>query len=188
MQIEVMNQHALTALTKDLGEIPAKLRSRGRLRRVLEEIRDSVIIPSYEEEFAAGGKVDPWEPITANTALISRNRNKGFTLRQDEISTVSTAGLTPLTDRGVFARSARAKARFTIRDNRMSYGNFPGDMWWALPVHDQGLAENTWPFIPRRTWSLQFTRVQSDVNTIIDITWDYVKDAIDSSLTRLVYK
>lgn len=184
IQLEVMNQHALQALTRDLGQIPDKLASHGRLRTALESIRDNVIIPSYEEEFEAGGKVEAWEPISSNTALYGRKSSRGNMFSTDQISIVNTRGLTPLTDRGLFARSARAKARFHIRDNRMSYGNFPGNMsWWA--IHDQGLVDN---LIPRRPWTLQWTRTQGDVNTVIDITWDYVKDAIDSAMTRRVYR
>lgn len=184
IQLEVMNQHALQALTRDLGQIPNKLASRGRLRKALESIRDNVIIPSYEEEFKSGGKVEPWDPISPNTALFGRKSSRGATFSTDQISVVNTKGLIPLTDRGRFARSARAKARFNIRDNRMSYGNFPDSMsWWA--IHDQGLVDD---LIPRRPWSLQFTQTQGDVNTIIDITWDYVKDSIDSALTRRVYR
>ena len=184
--IEIMNKEALVLLTKHLGEIPDKLQGRGRLRKVLESVRDNVIIPSYYEQFEAGGK-PPWEPLSPNTAMYGRKQNKGITVSFEDTSFTSVGHLKPLTDRGRFARSARAKARFNVRDNKLTYGDFPSSQWW-WSIHDQGLAENTWPYIPRRDWSMRWASNKADVNTVIDITWDYVKDAIDSSLTRRIYR
>lgn len=185
MQLQILNPEAIQGLIRDLGQLPAELRKPGKLRSLLEKIRDEVLIPEFTDQFLEGGK-PPWDPVSPAT-LAARKRGGGDAFIQEGRS-FRVGAEPPLTDRGVFRRSAWSKVRFRIRDNSMSYGNFPENMWWALPVHELGRAEAA--NIPRRSWVGQTLnpRNQAVLNEITDITWDWVKDRIDDALTRRVYR
>lgn len=180
--LDILNKNALNALMRDLGKIPKELSDNGRMRELHEHLRDNILIPEFEYQFEVGG--DPaWEPVAPGT-LANRKHGGGQSVYLDGIWVSGIGANPPLTDRGVFRRSATAKARFRIKASVMSYGQFPNSMWWALPVHELGRASK----IPQRSWVGQ-TIVKPEVqDEIVDTTWDWVRDRIDNAMTRRVYR
>jgi hypothetical protein len=74
-------------------------------------------------------------------------------------------------------RLAVAKARFSIKSNEMTYGNWPHTRWWA-PVHDFGSRDGR---IPKR----QFVSIQpEDATAIEELTMQWVEDAINRNVKR----
>lgn len=166
--IEILNPNILYLLRDDLQEAGEKFRDNGRLRRLFEEIRDEVVIPSIQKNFDVGGR-PRWENLSQVT-LMRRGMTGG------EALALQLAGATsPLVNTGRMKRSAVAKARFTIRDNQMTYGNWPLSRWWA-PVHNFG---GQGGHIPQR----QFVGLQQeDITAIREITNEWIEENIDSSL------
>src|SRR5690606_33084285 len=66
--IEILNPNILYLLRDDLQEAGEKFRDNGRLRRLFEEIRDEVVIPSIQKNFDVGGR-PRWENLSQVTLM-----------------------------------------------------------------------------------------------------------------------
>jgi hypothetical protein len=185
LRIEILNENILRLVEKDFSELSRAMYSRGRMRPLFEEIRDKVVIPSIRENFDEGGRPEPWEPISINTAYNRKVRKLETRVIEavggrGGVGTIRVALVaTPLIDTGKFRRAAVAKARFTIRSNTMNYGNFTSNMWWALPIHQMGLYD----LVPARPF-VTFFRIQKEVDYIVDLTWNWVFDLIEKHIRR----
>lgn len=164
----IMNPNVLNLLRQDLQDAAQDLKSRGRLRQLFEAIRDEIVIPSIETNFRVGGR-PRWEPLAPATYI---RRGIGSA----EATTLQlSGGLKPLDRTGQMKRAAIAKARFTIRNNEMTYGDWPARRWFA-PVHDFGSRDG---HIPQRA----FAKFQpEDIEGIRELTFSWVEDAINKNL------
>lgn len=170
--VELLNPNVLNLLRNDLQAAGRQFRDNGRLRKLFEEIRDEVVIPSIETNFRVGGR-PKWDPITEATFLWRGGTRGGY------VAAGLAGSLTPLDHTGRMRRMASAKARFTIRNNEMTYGNWPATRSWA-PIHDfGGFAGGV--EIPQRQWAV-FQR--EDIVAIEEITNDWIERNIESKMRR----
>jgi hypothetical protein len=175
MDMEIMNAGAVHALERDIRDLALELARYGRFRSALERIRDEVIRPEIDRQFAVGG--DPaWEPIEAETARRrSRNKMKSTFEGGRDASGTMVRSFTvysgdPLVDTGQMERLAMGKARFHIKENSMTYGRWPQTRWFA-PLHNMGQGG-----MPLRPWTNLTKTMQDD---IIDITWDWYESRVN---------
>ncbi|MHA2047126.1 MAG: hypothetical protein ACW99G_20230 [Candidatus Thorarchaeota archaeon] len=174
VDILILNSNVLALLRKDLQDLGDSFRSRGRLRKLFEEIRDEVLIPSIRKNFEVGGR-PPWEPISQSTSGLGK---EGFIA---SAASGIIGGRKPLTKSGQMKRAATAKARFIIRNNEMHYGKWPEKRWFG-PVHNlRELSERA--HIPNRP----FTVIQrEDQIAIEEITNDWIEARVNEHI-RLRY-
>lgn len=173
--VEVLNPHVINLVNKDLRKVGRDLASKGRLRQPFHKIRDEVLIPSIEHNFKVGGRVggQRWEPISPET-FARRKTSSGSAVE-------GTLTAKPLIDTGRMKFAATRKARFSIRDNTMTYGDWPNNRWFG-PIHDiKELADNA--NIPQR----QFVLIQpEDANAIQEIMIEWVEATVRKNM-RLHY-
>lgn len=173
MSIVVMNGNVLNLLADDLRDVGKEFSSRGGLRSLMEEIRDEVIIPSIRKNFEVGGR-PRWEPLSPATVGGSK-----AAFIESAASGIIGGRLPFDTSARRLRRSAYAKARFSIRDNVMEYGNWPSTRWFG-PVHNlPELAERA--NIPARPFTL-FQR--EDMTAIQEITGDWVERQVNKHVKR----
>jgi phage gpG-like protein len=176
-EIVIANRHVLDLVRRDFSRLTDNMFSRGGLRRLLEEIRDEVAIPSIDKNFEVGGR-PRWEPLSPITLGFGAGLRGGA----EYIASAATGtigGRKPLTRSGQMRRAATAKARFHIARNEMTYGDWPERRWFG-PVHNvEELAERA--KIPHRP----FTDMQpEDMVAMEEITFNYVFDNIDKYIRR----
>lgn len=177
-QIVLANPNVLNLVNKDLRDLAASLSSRGRLRSLFERFRDEVIIPSIRTNFERSGR-PRWEPLSADT-IAWRLRSSGFSAGRNAVLAIAGGGgMAPLIHTGKLSRAATAKARFTIRENQMTYGSWPETVWYGI-VHDSAEISAR-ARIPQR----QFVMFQpEDIEQITEITIEWVEDRVNEHLRR----
>lgn len=174
----LMDDRALHLLDADMQDLARDLSSRGRLRSAFERMRDEVFIPSINQNFAESGRPKRWEPISEETFVRRKTTSK---VRKRATAGYIAAGLsgtlTPLQDTGAMRRAAVKKARFTIRENTMTYGNWPDYRWFGM-VHDiEEIA--TRAEIPHRP----FVMIQSeDIAPCQEILGDWVEAQVNKNI------
>lgn len=130
-----MDDRAILALNKDLQDVAREFSKRGGMREPLERMRDEVLAPSIDKNFAVGGRPEAWEGPLPNTWY-----RKKYNGESDP----------PLWVTGKLKKAAGAKARFKIASNRMTYGYFPNSLFWAW-THDKGYPDAN---IPQRPFAI----------------------------------
>lgn len=172
VQVTILNSHVLRLVEKDFDDLSRDMFSRGRLRTLFEEIRDEVIRPSIDKNFEVGGR-PRWEPLSPITV---GGGKAGFI---ESAASGIIGGRTPLVKSGQMRKHGTAKARFTIRDNEMTYGDWPEKRWFG-PVHDlKELARKA--EIPHRPFVLMQPEDQSAIQ---EITFEWVEKAINKHIRR----
>ncbi len=119
MMTLIMDDRALQLFAADMRGMAADIAGTNRMRRPLLEIAKEVLIPSINKNFAAGGRPKRWEPALP----ISQYRTQH-------------GGGPTLWVTGKMKKAATRMARFKVKNNVMTYGNFPPTVWFAM-VHDQ---------------------------------------------------
>ena len=169
--IQVLNPGAINLLERDMRALGRDLASKRKLRKPFERIRDEVMIPSIRKNFEVGGR-PRWEPLSLATF-----QSGGFGGREAFIQSGATGGRTPLDKTGQMKRAATAKARFTIRQNEMTYGKWPEKRWFG-PVHNlPDLSERAQ--IPNRPFTLI---QQEDKVAITEIMMEWVEDQVNKNI------
>lgn len=136
--IEILNKGALRSLERDLRKVANDLAGGSNLRRPFERIRDEVAIPSIDQNFARQGRPKKWPPIDTDTiAWRARTRGMSGISRGAILRAVGEGAFTGsiLIHTGKGRKAATAKARFHIRENTMTYGDWPPTTWY-MQVHD----------------------------------------------------
>jgi phage gpG-like protein len=137
-------------------------------------IRDEVNIPSIETNFKVGGR-PRWEPLAAITTGL------GKAAFIETAASGLIGGRQPLTKSGQMRRAATAKARFQIRKNVMSYGEWPERRWFG-PVHNlPDLSKRA--KIPNRPFTLIYPE---DKVAAGEIMLDWVEEQVRKNI-RLRY-
>ena len=177
--VEVLNKHVIGLLQRDIQGLANDLGRKLRFRGALERMRDEVIRPSIDKNFEVGGRPEKWEPIFM-ASYISRKSVKGSVSREEFLELAGQkAGAKPLSDTGQLRAAAKAKARFHIASDSMTYGGWPQRRWFGA-VHDLGLYD---PPIPQRAFVLF---QEEDKQHIYDITLEWVEDRVNENI-HLVY-
>ena len=156
-----VDSRALALVSADLQDFARDIAGSNRLRQAWERVRDEVMIPSIQQNFADEGRPDQWPDLEPDTVDRTPNRIGGA-----------------LTNTGQMRKAATAKARWHISENTMTYGNFPASRWFA-PVHDYG---SDAAHIPQR----QFAMFQQpeDTDAIGEILMEWVEDRLEANLQR----
>lgn len=156
MEVTVLNPNAIALLQDDLQSMARDIAGKHKLRQAWERVRDEVMIPSIDQNFEMEGRPRKWEDVSIHT--LNRQPDRSGIL---DVS-------------GQMRRSATAKARFHIRDNEMTYGNWPQRRWFG-PIHDFGTAD-----IPKR----QFVMIQQpeDAEHIGEIIMEWLEDRVDDNI------
>lgn len=175
VNILVLNSNVLKLVEKDFNDLSRDMFSRGRLRSLFEEIRDEVLRPSFDKNFEVGGR-PRWEPLSPITLGFGAGQTGG----QAFIEAFATGGVrSPLVKSGQMRKAATAKARFIIRDNEMTYGQWPERRWFG-PVHNlEALADRA--KIPHRPFTLMQTEDQAAIQ---EITGDWVEKQVNRHIRR----
>lgn len=173
--VTLANPHVLRLLKKDLQDLGREFAGERNLRKPFERIRDEVLIPSIRQNFEVGGRPKRWEPLSPTTIM---NRGGfGGSLAEAGFAVGDT---TPLNHTGQLKRAATAKARFTIRQNTMTFGDWPNRRWFG-PVHDlKALADKAQ--IPHRPFVL--IQQPEDANHIQEIMIEWVEDMVNKHVRR----
>ncbi len=175
VNITVLNPHVIGVLERDMQDLAHDLASQRGLRKPFERIRDEVMIPSIRTNFQVGGR-PKWEPLSLATF-----QSGGFGGREAFIASAAGFQLLPLTKTGQLKRAATAKARFSIKNNEMTYGNWPEKRWFG-PVHNL-------PDLSRRAKipNRPFTMIQpEDKVAIEEIMMEWIEDQVNKNI-RLRY-
>ena len=167
VEILILNSNVIQLLKRDMRKLGKDFASTNKLREPFEEIRDEVMIPSIDKNFEVGGRPS-WEPLSLATigggreAFIASTATGG-----------PAGGRQPLTKSGQMKKAATAKARFQIRRNEMTYGDWPEKRWFG-PVHNlPDLSQKAQ--IPNRP----FTKIQpEDKEAIKEIMMDWVEKRV----------
>lgn len=181
---KVMNPQVFHRLGADMAQAGFAMSRSGRMRSLLERIRDEVIIPSIDTDFKVGGR-PPWEPIYLSSWMNRETRggkDSGSSWRETYIGKATSAK--PLVDTGTLQKAATAKARFSIRGNEMSYGDFPSKRSWGL-AHNFGANTGNGAWLPQREF-VSFYRHTEDVNYIDEIALEWVEENINRNV-KLYY-
>ena len=178
VNIVVLNPHVIGVLKRDMQGLAHDLAGQRGLRKPFERIRDEVMIPSIRTNFDVGGR-PRWEPLSLATF-----QSGGFGGREAFIQSGASGiigGRVPLTKSGQLKRAATAKARFKIRNNEMTYGDWPEKRWFG-PVHNlPDLSRKA--KIPNRP----FTLIQEeDKVAITEIMMEWVETQVNKNI-RLRY-
>lgn len=172
MEMEILNPQVLRIAGGDFERLSRRF-SRGKLRGLMEKVRDEVLIPSIDTNFKTAGR-PPWEPITESTQFWRTGSSRG--------SGVTSADY-PLVNTGQLQKAATARARFTIRENRMSYGNFPSRRWFA-GLLDAGFVTNFGIEVPARPFAVM--QHPEDTDHIQEVGLEWIEDAVGDEI-RLYY-
>lgn len=116
------NQATVTALRsfdRDMQLLARDFGKRGGFRQPLTESVNNVIIPAIRRNFVQEGYPIPWAQIGPDSYRRSKKRVDAPILQ---------------VTRKMY-NAAIAKARFTIRDNVITYGDWPSRAWYG-PVQD----------------------------------------------------
>lgn len=136
-----VDDRALSMLHKDMQDLSRDLAGANRMRQPLLDIAKEVLAPSIDKNFKVGGRPKRWERSSPISTY--RMQKSG----EDEPTLWVT---------GKMKRAASALARFKVRENTMTYGNFPATLWYAM-VHDTASVAAS-ANIPHRPFAL----IQSD--------------------------
>lgn len=173
IELDVLNEQVIFFLQKDMQGLARDIFSRGGLRELFEKCRDEVIIPSIDKNFEVGGR-PPWEPLSPNTLGFKAGRESEFlqAFAEDKVRK-------PLVKTGQLRRAATAKKRFTIRNNRMTYGSWPNRRWFGQVHNIESIAEKAQ--IPWRPFSL-FQR--EDLVAIQEIGEEWMTKKVNEHIRR----
>jgi len=159
-----MDASAVRHLRRDLQSLALDLGGTNRMRQPLLRIAREVLAPSINQNFEVGGRPTAWRA----TASGMRYRS------------ARGGGSGPLVVTGKLKRSASALARFKVRKNVMTYGNFPNRSWYAA-VHDSDEISQK-ANIPSRPFALI---QQEDEAAIGRIFMDWVESRVNAHLRRV---
>lgn len=181
VQVEFLNPNVLNLLSRDLRSLGRNFSKRGGLRQPIEKSVREVLIPSITENFLAGGRPEPWEPLEASTIMQRAGVGRATFLASMETLTGSAAPL--MRTRKLF-NAAKALARWRIRENTATYdfSTFPEKAWYGI-VHDQPPIA-TRAGIPARPFALI---QEKDIEDIVQIFWDWIQWRINTD-TRRFYR
>lgn len=172
VSIMILNGDVLNRVRDDFSDMTDDMFSRGGLRKLMEEIRDEVVIPTIDKNFEVGGR-PRWEPLSPATTGMSK---EAFI---ESAATGNIGGRKPLNKSGQMHRAATAKARFHISNNEMRYGDWPEKRWFG-PVHDlEALSRKA--EIPNRPFAIL---QPEDQEAITEITFNWIFDNIDKHIKR----
>jgi len=154
-----IDARALALVNVDLQKFAKDMAGSTRLRHAWERVRDEVMIPSIEQNFADEGRPNQWPDLEPDTVDRSPGRIGGA-----------------LTNTGQGRRAATAMARWHVAKNTLTYGSFPATRWF-MPVHDYGSAA---AFVPQR----QFAMIQQpeDVEAISEILMEWVEELVNKNI------
>ncbi len=157
MEVTIANPQALRLLNADMQSLGRDFAQQTRMRGAWERVRDEVNIPSIAQNFKVGGR-PRWEPVAPTTSERSPSRR----------------GVLDVT--GQLKRAATAKARFSIKKNEMTFGNWPASRWWG-PVHDFGSKDGA---IPKR----QFVMIKQpeDAEHIGEILMEWIESRVNANI------
>lgn len=188
-EVTLLNPDVCVLLRNDLKKFAFSINRPGGLRQPIERCVREVLIPSIAENFIEGGRPTEWEPLSPIT-IETRARKKGVSApvrgkRQSEhgfiMATAKFMGsFTPLMDTGQLYSAAVALARWDMRGNEASFGNFPPKRWFG-PVHDVGSANG---HIPARPFAV--IQIPKDVDACVEIFGEFLEEQIRKH-TRPVY-
>jgi len=161
-----MDTRVLRALNKDLQDLALDFAGSNRMRQPLLKIARNVLAPSIDKNFAVGGRPNKWAQVGTSTYRAKKGDRQGSS--------------SPLWVTGKMKRSAGALARFRVSSNKLTYGNFPTTLWYAV-VHDNAeLAAKA--KIPQRPFAL----IQSeDISDSLRIFGDWVEDRVNANIKRV---
>jgi len=174
-----LDSRGLNLLAKDLADTGRQFAKRGGMREPLQKAAHEVLSPSIRKNFLFGGRPEPWPDAVPNTRY-RQAKGQGFVGgRKGGVIQGSLAP--PLLVTGGLMRSASAKARWHIKENRLTYGNFPSTKWYAM-VHDTAsIAERA--DIPVRPFALI---QEGDIKAIGEVFTEWVEDKVNENV-RLHY-
>lgn len=156
-------------LKQDLQQLAARFGKKNGFKEPLMRCVEQVLIPSIRKNFSAEGRPEMWEPIDTGNAY-RRERKAG-----------SAPILQPT---GGMRRTAEAKARFSVKDNILEYGNWPtGSAHKASRygyIHDMG---GTTPFgeIPARPFAIY---QREDIDDITKVFAKWAQEMAEKELKR----
>lgn len=163
-----MDVRALQHFARDADRLAFDLAGSNRMRQPLLKIGREVLSPSIEKNFAVGGRPKKWEQVGT-----SKYRDQ----KGDRLGESS-----PLWVTGKLKRSAKAFARFKVKNNELTYGYFPATLWYA-GVHDDAASAKR-AEIPQRPFAL----IQAqDIDDARDIFWDWFEDKINLHIKRFYF-
>jgi phage gpG-like protein len=165
-----IDSRALLMFEKDVQELAKKFARRGGMREPLLRIAKEVLSPSISTNFDAAGRPEPWPEADP----VSRYRVARF-------GKGGSMGISPLLVTGQLQRAAGAFARWRVRENTLTYGNFPPSRWYAVVHDDADTAARAG--IPVRPFALI---QQEDIVPIQDIFLDWIEEKVGESI-RLRY-
>lgn len=157
----------IMALDRDMQNLAAEFATHGGMRQPLERCRDEVMIPSIRRNFEAQGRPEMWEPINPfNYYRASRG----------------AGGAPILQPTGSMAKTAQAKARFHIAQNRTEYGFWPTGSGHIASrygyVHDMG-GRSAFGSIPARPFAILQTQ---DISLITDVFAEWAQERAAANL------
>ena len=157
----------IMALDHDLKQLAADFGTYGGFRVPLHRCRDEVIIPSIRRNFEAQGRPEMWEPI-GEFNYYRTSRGAG--------------GAPILQPTGGMRRTALAKARFHIAQNKIEYGSWPKASGHKASrygyVHDMG-ATSGFGEIPARPFAIY---QKQDISLITDVFAEWAQERAAKNL------
>lgn len=150
-------------VNRDMQRLAEDISKKRTMRELLLEIAYDVLSPSIAQNFQVGGRPDSWQPSKPDSQY--RKSHGG--------------GAGPLVVTRRLSDSAKAKARWKVNANVLTYGYFPARSWYAL-VHDQGSETAN---IPQRPFALI---QESDANEIQERTGIWIEKKVNEHI-RLRY-
>jgi hypothetical protein len=166
----IIDKRALGVLNGDLQQLGMDFAKRGGMREPLTEIAHDVMSPSIKENFLASGRPKQW---AESEPELSKYRS---------IEHPAQAGNPPLMVTNKMFNAAKAKARWTIKDNRVTYGNFPSRVWFAM-VHDDAGSSRRAGILHHRPFALI---QEEDVRQIKDILINWIERRVSQRI-KLFY-
>jgi phage gpG-like protein len=159
-----VDDSAVKHLHRDLQRLALDIGGTNRMREPLLRVAREVLSPSIEENFRVGGR-PKWARV-----------DQGSTYR------TGRRGGPPLDVTGTLKRAATAFARFQVRNNTMTYGNFPPSAWYAV-VHDNA-AISAKAGIPNRPFALI---QKEDEPAIGRVFMEWLEDKVDQHVKRVYF-
>ena len=142
-----MDTSALQLLHRDLQGLALDIAGANRFRQPLLDSAVEILSPSIAQNFEVGGRPQSWESAESGTPYRKSHGGGG-----------------PLNVTGKLKRSATAAARFKVRNNQLTYGDFPQSTWYAV-VHDNAdISEKA--HIPNRPFALIQKEDESEIAKI----------------------
>lgn len=161
---------ALQRLDRDIQQLVFDFSKRGGLNEPLNRSVTQVAIPSLIKNFEVGGR-PRWRSVGSSSyreAHGQRSRGGGSIFPVLVVT------------RKLF-NAAKAQARWTVKDNKAVYGNWPERAWYG-PLHDLGPSDKAFPARP-------FAVLQdpSDLDDIQEVFADWVEERVNARI-KLVYR